>query len=270
MAQHGAAEIRPLASQDELVACVALQHEIWGKQFTDTVAPSVLQVCQRVGGVASGAFDREGKLLGFVFGLTGVRDGQIVHWSDMLAVRTDARNSGIAMALKSHQRDVVRELGGSTIYWTFDPLVARNAYINFNKLGVFVDEYVPNMYGTTDSDLHGGLPTDRFVVAWPTDDVRVALRLKETRKAAEENWSRAPVVNARLRTTGPILSERVRIEVPADFESLVRTDPRKAARWRKDTRAAFEQTLGKAYNVSGFVVGGSPRRAFYLLERAPT
>src|SRR4051794_9386239 len=80
-------DIRPLRSLDELRACVALQRETWGDEFTDVVPASILKVSQRVGGVAAGAFDGDGKLLGFVYGLTGVENGQIVHWSDMLAVR---------------------------------------------------------------------------------------------------------------------------------------------------------------------------------------
>ena len=52
---------------------------------------SILLVAQKVGGVAAGAFDGQGKLMGFVFGLTGVENGAIVHWSDMLAVRPEPR-----------------------------------------------------------------------------------------------------------------------------------------------------------------------------------
>src|SRR5437899_4594167 len=64
--------------------------------------------------------------------------------------------------------------GATVIYWTYDPLVARNAHLNFNRLGVRLAEYVEDMYGITDSVLHGGIPTDRIVVAWPTRDDEIA------------------------------------------------------------------------------------------------
>src|ERR1041384_8789896 len=87
-------DVRPLATREELQACVGLQRETWGASFSDTVPASILKVSQRVGGVALGAFGDGGRLLGFVFGLTGVERGAIVHWSDMLAGRSEARNLG--------------------------------------------------------------------------------------------------------------------------------------------------------------------------------
>src|ERR671914_879951 len=96
----GALEIRPLRTTQELLACVDLQRATWGDEFSDLVPASILKVSQRVGGIAAGAFDGDGRLLGFVFGLTGVEDGRVVHWSDMLAVREEARNAGIGRRLK--------------------------------------------------------------------------------------------------------------------------------------------------------------------------
>ena len=128
--------IRPLQSQADYAACVALQHETWGPGFGEAVPPAILNVAQRVGGVAAGAFDDAGALLGFVFGLTGVERGRVVHWSDMLAVRAGLRDAGIGRALKAWQREAARAAGASVMYWTYDPLVARNAYLNFMRLGV--------------------------------------------------------------------------------------------------------------------------------------
>ena len=158
--------IRPLASLADYAACVALQRETWGRTFSDVVPPSILKVTQRLGGVAAGAFADDGALVGFVYGITGWERGRPVHWSDMLAVRPEARNHGVGRALKEHQRRAVRELGVDVIYWTYDPLVARNAHLNLDVFGVRVVEYVEDMYGETDSDLHRGIGTDRLIVAW--------------------------------------------------------------------------------------------------------
>ncbi|NIP92192.1 MAG: acetyltransferase, partial [Gemmatimonadetes bacterium] len=59
------------------------------------------------------------------------------------------------------------------MYWTFDPLESRNAYLNLSRLGAVVREYAPDMYGVSDSPLHRGLGTDRFVVTWELDTARV-------------------------------------------------------------------------------------------------
>src|SRR5947209_17970295 len=101
-------EIRPLATREELQACVDLQESTWGADFSDLVPASILKVSQRVGGIALGAFDKSADLLGFVFGLTGVERGRVVHWSDMLAVRPAARDMGLGRRLKERQRELVR------------------------------------------------------------------------------------------------------------------------------------------------------------------
>jgi predicted GNAT superfamily acetyltransferase len=168
--------IRDLVSHDDRERCVALQEATWGRGFSERVPAAILQVGPKVGGVTAGAFLADGRLAGFVFGLTGIRHGVLAHWSDMLAVVPDLQGSSIGTRLKDYQRARCEALGVKVIYWTFDPLVARNAHLNLNKLGARIDEFVGNMYGVTDSTQMGPLPTDRFVAAWDLDDFRIAER----------------------------------------------------------------------------------------------
>src|SRR3990172_13027024 len=147
--------IRPLASEAELAQGVAIQRLTWGDEFTEVVPATILQICQKVGGVAAGAFDQDGHLLGLVFGLTGVHHGRLVHWSHMLAVRPEARGLGLGKRLKLYQRDVLLPIEVVDVRWTFDPLVAHNANLNLNALGAEIERYVPHMYGgNTPNNLH--------------------------------------------------------------------------------------------------------------------
>ena len=104
-------EIRALSSLADMNACVALQSEIWGEDFDGVVPASLLKVATYVGGVVAGAFDSAGSLCGFVFGISGVEQGDLVHWSHMLGVSPRTQSRGIGRALKEHQRDVLRALG---------------------------------------------------------------------------------------------------------------------------------------------------------------
>jgi chorismate synthase len=264
--------IRPLTTTAELAACVALQRDTWGAGFSETVPPSLLRIAQRIGGVALGAFDSGGSLIGFVFGLTGVQGGEIVHWSDMLAVRPEARRLGIGRRLKAEQRTVARAAGATTVLWSFDPLVARNAHINLNRLGATVVEYVPDMYGTTDSALHGGLPTDRFIVSWPLDDAVVARRLAHlATKVDSPGWADAPVLNDMPDPTPAAVRflPRVRVRVPGDLERVIAAGADAAARWRQATRRSFTAALASGYRVEGIRLGTDGGDACYLLARTP-
>lgn len=252
-------EIRALKTQEELDACVALQRETWGDDYHDVVPASILQIAQKVGGVVAGAFN-ETELVGFVFGLTGTRQGRLVHWSHMLAVKDRLRDRGIGRYLKEFQRDRLQEQGVGVMHWTFDPLVARNAHLNLQRLGVEVEEYVCEMYGDTGSALHR-FGTDRFVVGWETS------RSPGGRLAEERKWQHAPVLNGLKDGRRVPDGGLVRIEIPSDIEAVYAQSAAEAMRWRRTTRDAFEQCFKRGYGVAGFQREEVSGRCFYLLER---
>jgi chorismate synthase len=268
-------EIRHVRTHDEFVQCVALQAATWGADFRESVPATILKITQRLGGVTAGAFTPDGELLGFVFGVTGIENGSIVHWSDMLAVDARAQNQGIGRRLKAFQRDAVRALGATRMYWTFDPLVARNAHFNLNRLGAYVAEYVVDMYGAdTGSVLHSGLGTDRFVVVWPlaSADGDGSSR----RSAPLTAWRDAPVLNdangsaADLRALADSPPERARVEVPADIRVLQRDRIADAVQWRQSTRRALKWALEHGYSINQFELEPATARGYYLLERTPS
>ncbi len=252
--------IRPFATHADRAACVALQELTWGAGFTEKVPAAMLLVAQRLGGVAAGAFAPDGTMLGFVFGITGVKDGKLVHWSDMLAVRPEAQGQHLGEKLKEHQRDECRKLGVATIHWTFDPLVARNAHLNLNRMGARVDEYVEAMYGEgTNSPLQGQMPTDRFVVTWAVDPAQVEPPL-------DTIPSDTPLVVDASGTEHALPSaQNVAVRVPRDISALAADDLAAARRWRLATRRAFTHYLTRGYRVRGFVA--DPRGGAYLLVR---
>ncbi len=247
--------LRALHSHDELSACVRLQRETWGAGYADIVPASILQVAQKVGGIAGGAFDADDALVGFVFGMTGIRHGRPVHWSHMLAVRPDLRDHGIGRRLKEFQRESLLATGVDVMYWTFDPLVARNAHLNLNRLGVTVDEYVPDMYGDTGSELHR-FGTDRLIVSWP-------LRQQAPRKPIPASeLTGIPVVENGCRPEGP----RVRVEIPRDVEAIFARDPDGAVAWRDRSRRAFLACVNEGYHVEAFRDSGDGHY-YYVLRR---
>jgi chorismate synthase len=255
-------DIRRVATWDEYEACVALQREVWGPEFAECVPAAILMVTQRIGGVVAGAFD-DGELIGFVFGMTGVEHGRLVHWSDMLAVRSGARGRGVGRQLKLFQRDAVRDIGVRTMYWTFDPLVARNARLNLITLGAGVAEYVIDMYGAvTSSALHQGLGTDRFIVAWQLDDSAASAPRTETPLA---EYEAIPELNTLAGDRMPIGAPAVRVSIPLHIDRIQKTSLAGAGRWRTETRRAFLWCVEHAYHVSGYYRDEPSETAGYIL-----
>ena len=262
----GTITLRNLDRWRDFEACVELQRDTWGRDFSACVPAAVLMVAQRVGGVTAGAFDAEGRLQGFIFGLTGYSGGRPMHWSHMLAVRESARDAGLGIRLKLYQRELLLKNGVDTACWTFDPLVAKNAHINLNRLGAVVLEHVENMYGESNSTLHAGLGTDRFVVEWRLGDEAVLRAIAGLEPSGATVFARSPVVNHTMRPP-PASGARVRIEIPADIYGVLESAPEQAAEWRARTRGAFQQYLSQGYRVATFYRDRATGRCFYGLAR---
>ena len=264
--QAGDITIRPLASIDEYVDCVAIQSETWGADYDERVPPALLQVAAKIGGLVVGAFAPDGALIGFVFSLAGEKDGERVHWSHMLAVRAHARGAGIGRLLKEYQRAELARRGVTRLYWTFDPLQARNAHLNVNRLGVKVIDYVVDMYGTSRSPLHFGIPTDRFVVMWRTTHPIAA-------RPAVFDEARLPVLTAFPRSGDDLLNAEstppaaALIEIPLDVQKVVDESPSTAAAWRASTRQHFQWALRTGYAVTALRRDPDGGRAFYVITR---
>src|SRR5437870_4477979 len=134
--------IRDLTTLDECRKVAALEKDVWGyTDAEDVVPPPVLITSIKRGGVLLGAFDEAGLMKGFVYSIPAVKDGKLTQWSHMLGVTRDARDAGLGLQLKLAQRDRSLAMDVDLVEWTYDPLQALNAHLNFAKLGVVVEEY---------------------------------------------------------------------------------------------------------------------------------
>ena len=250
------AETRLVRSLDEFAACEAMSRDIWGAAERNVVPRELLLTMQHNGGLVHGAFLPDGRLVGFCFAFLGMRDGQLRLCSHQLGVIPDFRGRGVGIALKQAQRYDALRLGYELVTWTFDPLEARNAYINLHRLGCIARLYDRNHYGTMEDELNRGLPSDRFEAEW-------WLRRPKPPTASGE-----PVVMLRAGATGePVWEHRelsptttALIGVPPDFQAVKRTSLELALRWRMESRAAFEAAL-----AAGLVAIDFRREGAYLM-----
>jgi predicted GNAT superfamily acetyltransferase len=267
--------IRELTTLEDCRAVAALEKEVWGyTDSEDVVPPPVLIVSIKRGGILLGGFDEAGSLKGFVYSIPAVKNGRLTQWSHMLGVTRDARNSGLGFRLKLAQRERAREMGIDLIEWTFDPLQTVNAFLNFVRLGVVVEEYEENIYGDSSSPLHHGSPTDRFVAEWHVNAPHVERRIAAAGPIArDQSVTGAPVINPSLSGTPlrpgsadlSLSDRRVLVEIPAGFTDIQTVHPALARDWRLTTREVFQRYFARGYRAVDFFHAPDADRGQYLL-----
>ena len=163
--QFGSLTLRSCHVVGEFRQALQLQKEIWNWTDIELVPVRLFVVAEKIGGHVLGAFAGN-EMVGFAYGLPGMRGKHAYLHSHMLGVDEKHRNTGLGRALKLFQREIAMKQGFDLIEWTFDPLEIKNAYLNIEKLGAIARRYTVNQYGITTSPLQGGLPTDRLIAEW--------------------------------------------------------------------------------------------------------
>jgi len=255
---------RDLTTLADFAEVVELERQIWGTGYDDVVPLSILSISTFRGGVLIGAFDGD-RMVGFVYSLPGLKHGKAMQWSHMLGVIDDFRNDGLGLRLKMQQRERTIAMGLDLIEWTFDPMQTLNAYLNFTKLGIVVDEYEINVYGKSMSPLHGGNPTDRFVAQWHIgeDAPRQSNPIGARTAANRIDWSSGQprCVDIVVDADTPTLL----VDIPVGFTEMLAKSPDLALEWRLATRRIFTSYFSRGYKATGFTFDRSAGKGTYLL-----
>jgi predicted GNAT superfamily acetyltransferase len=271
--------MRDLHGIDEFRQVVELERAVWGyTDLADVVTVPVFVITVKRGAILVGAFDESGRMVGFVYSIVGMKNGRPIQWSHMLGVQPEHRRAGLGRALKLAQRDRALAGGYDLIEWTFDPLQALNAHLNFVRLGVVAEEYAENVYGESTSALHRGTPTDRFIVQWRIREPHVERRIARAstfeiraaevaqaplanRAVAAGDWPQCVAVELGLE------DPRIMVEIPVNFTDLQQRAPDRALDWRLQTRTIFQCYLGGGYRVVDFMFDRDESVGRYLLGR---
>ena len=237
-------EIRECTTLDELAACVDLQRTVFALPEIEISPVRHFVVTRNAGGFALGAFAGD-ELIGFVLSVPAFLRGEKAFYSHMTAVLSDFQGSGIGARLKWAQRERALELGVKFIKWTFEPVKARNAFFNLEKLGALVSHFEVNFYGTDYSSSDKiGLASDRLFAEWHLESEKVR------RLAQGENFVEA---------AEPV----TRITIPSDWSGLVKCDPEKALAEQIRVRGEFVSAFANGLIGRGFDRGAEQ----YLLYK---
>jgi len=210
---------RLLTDLADLAAASDVVSAVWGDGGT-LAPPSLLRTYTHYGNPVIGAFADE-RLCGVSIGFLGT-DPEVHLHSHITCVVPSHQHLGIGYDLKLAQRDWCVERGIGLVTWTFDPMLARNAYFNLHKLGATARRVLPNFYGAMDDDINRGEQTDRLEAWWRVDGVaRPAGEVERTVAVPDDYFA--------LRTSDAAAATRRRSDVVGELvaafgDGLVATD----------------------------------------------
>jgi predicted GNAT superfamily acetyltransferase len=234
--------LRPLEELEDAERIVDVMIATWGEH--QLLPRELIRALQHSGNVPYGAF-LAGELGGYVLGfLANDAAGPHVH-SHMLAVRPGGRSKGVGYALKLAQRAQALDAGVSVVRWTYDPLLARNAHFNLEKLGASADGFARDFYGEMDDALNRGDRSDRAMVRWNLDRPNAGIRASDgssipiLRRSEQRPWRPERIADPIV--DGDVVGAIVGI--PEDYPAMREADPDVARSWRDAVAEAFEACL---------------------------
>jgi predicted GNAT superfamily acetyltransferase len=269
-AQAAAVRVRPLVELTDLDIAHRLFDSIWHfDQGRSPVPIEMLRALTKSGNYVAGAFDGD-TLVGACVGFFGAPAGEVLH-SHIAGVSSEAAGRQVGFALKLHQRAWGLLRGVSTVEWTFDPLVARNAYFNLAKLGAAPAEYLPNFYGFMNDGINGADDTDRLLVTWELQSPVVAAACAGVVVTVdvEDELAKGAAIGLSRGTDGEPVPGRadadtVLVAVPQDIESLRDLDRARAEQWRLAVRQVLAPLLLEGARITAF-----DRVGWYVVTRYP-
>ena len=236
----------------------------------------LLQDAIKAGGIMLGLWHGT-QAVGFSYSIVGKDEESVYLYSDGLGVLPGHRLRRQAHALKTAQRQAALARGIERIVWTYSALRSVNGHLYLSGLGGYARAYVVDYRGDQSSEFptEGGVPIDEFVVEWRLRTDRVQRRLAGERPALDLGeipcLTRCSGEGLGVRLDRALEPEdsqdRVRCEVPADFQAMVEQEPELMLDWRLRTRELFLDLLNAGYTLTECAYQRGDDLASYIFER---
>lgn len=241
-------EIREIESFVEMDNCLELQREVFSFPDLEVSPRRHLVVTKQSGGFTLGAYEGE-LLVGLAITVPAFLGSQKAFYSHMAAVKKEYQSLGIGGKLKWAQRERALAEGVKYIKWTFQPVQARNAFFNLEKLGATIKEYVPNFYGMgfSNSGAKAEIESDRVYAEWELENEKV-----KTIARGETFVEDREIVKT--------------IDVIDDWNSLIENDLNGAINEQNRIRKEFQNAFSEGLICSGFDRSGETPK--YLLFKS--
>ena len=232
--------IREVETVEEMRDCIDLQRKVFASPDLEISPVRHLIVARYAGGFTLGAYLGE-RLVAFVLSLPMflAESREQAFYSHMTAVETGLQSLGIGARLKWAQRERALAEGANYIRWTYQPVLARNAFFNIERLGASISTYMPNYYGTDaeasaeQKSAQEGVDSDRLFADWYLTSPKV-IALSKGEKFEE---------------TGEVVKI---IEIPPNWNELVVKETKKAIAEQSRIKHEFQTAFAEGLIVRGF------------------
>ena len=259
--------IETVTGHTKLEQVFDLFEKVWQPESGNPpVHRDMMQALAHSGNYVAGAF-RGGDLIGASVAFFEEPQHRSLH-SHITGILPTVQNGHIGLALKLFQRAWALERGILHVRWTFDPLVARNAYFNVSKLGALPIQYLPRFYAPMNDGLNGGADSDRLLIDWEIGSSKVSDVVSGAGEVPTPESLGASELLSISEAGLPVMKATenrfVTVATPNDVYALRNSDPTVANDWRLAVRDA----LGGVLAENGVVVAVT-RSGKYVLDRAP-
>jgi predicted GNAT superfamily acetyltransferase len=254
-------EIREVSSLEDVRAVAGLLDRVWGEERLLT--PDLLRAVSVHGNPILAALHK-GEMVGAQVGFLALDEGRVSLHSYITGVLPGLEHRGVGFRLKLAQRAWCLARGIETVTWTFDPLIARNAYFNLRKLAAVAIRLARDFYGPMEDALNAGERTDRLLTRWEVRTPRVEAAVAGRREPPDASGAFVllDAEGGLPRRHDGRGERRLLVRVPQDYLALRRQDRQVALAWRDAVADALEEAVEWGYQAFDFL-----REGAYLLER---
>lgn len=242
-----------VSDMESMRAVADLLTTVWGTSPQGApIPPDLLRSISHAGCNVTGAYDANGRLCGAAAAIVSPMDS--ATYSLIAGVLPRFADQGVGFAVKQHQRAWALARGLTSMAWTFDPLVSRNARFNLTKLGAHANGYEVNFYGLMEDEINANDESDRLVAVWPLDSAR-SVDCSEKRPTPVDV---PEFTDDQVRELGPDHEPAVVdvagttwVRVPHDIVRLRSENPAQAQAWRLFVRGIFASAFSAGQTASG-------------------
>lgn len=246
--------------------CVAIQNEIFDLSEKDAFPASFFSLLIRKEhplGMLVGCFHKQNnkeKLIGLAAFMVDKSPNTL--YCLFMGVNKAHRDGVLGFKLANQVREIAKQKGIHTIYGIYDPLEANLGKL-YAHLGVISTKYIANPYTLYNNNV---TQVDKVLFEWNISEEQNNILNNKIRNTSFTDATNTITIANNTNCDNTDLL----IEIPINFDALVRNHKELADKWRVSTQKLFNEYLNnKGYYITNCLSGKiqQEKKTYYLLQK---